>query len=113
MAKVSSKNKQILVLNRKQYGESVKDGKNTIKEIRKNKQIYKYMRKLINLIFSALIENNKANKLLTNSDIRQDMLAPILPISGINKKLRINPTSAELNVIIGIHLVCFKNSTFI
>jgi len=87
-------------------------GKNMIKEIEKNKQEYKYIRKLLNLIFSILTEKNNANMLLINNEIRQDMLAPILPISGMSKKFNARPTIAEPNVITGIHLVCFRKSTF-
>ena len=90
----------------------MKIGKNMISEIEKNKQAYKYMRKLLNRIFSALIEKNNANILLKNSDIRQDTLAPMLPIRGMSTKFNANPTIAEAKVITGTHLVCFKKSMF-
>ena len=70
------------------------------------------MRKELNLIFSTLNEKNKANTLLKTKDIKQDMLAPILPTAGISRKFNANPTIAEPNVIMGINFVCFKKSMF-
>ena len=66
------------------------------------------MRKQLNRIFSTFIEINKANKLLINNDIKQDILAPILPTAEIKKKFKTKPAIAELKVTTGIHLVCFK-----